>query len=163
MSDLDLPLLPSVLDRLLDAEPARSHDYHQSRAQTLAALRDGVRRDLEALLNSRRRCISPPEGAAELALSAVEFGLPDLLSADAAAESAREELRRSVEDAIRRFEPRFKTVSVKLVENRAALERTLRLRIDALMYAEPAPEPVSYDSLLDPTSYSFSVTGRRDV
>jgi predicted component of type VI protein secretion system len=38
----------------------------------------------------------------------------------------------------------------------------LRFRIEALMYAEPAPERVSFDSLLDPSSQSFSVTGARD-
>jgi len=40
-----------------------------------------------------------------------------------------------------------------------APDRSLRFHIDALMYAEPAPERVSFDSLLDPSSQSFSVVG----
>jgi type VI secretion system protein ImpF len=35
----------------------------------------------------------------------------------------------------------------------------LRFRIDAVMYAEPAPEPVSFDSQLDPANHAFFVTG----
>jgi predicted component of type VI protein secretion system len=42
------------------------------------------------------------------------------------------------------------------------VSRTLDLRIDALLYAEPAPEPVVFDSQLDPASHDFKVetTGR---
>jgi type VI secretion system protein ImpF len=125
-------------------------------------LRNAVRRDLEALLNSRCRCVSPPEGLDELETSLVEYGVPDFLSANAGSEEAREEFRRSVEKVIRRFEPRFKSVTVKLADDSVQLDRTLRFRIDALMYAEPAPEFVSFDSLLDPASHNFSVIGRRD-
>jgi len=162
ISKLDQPLLPSVLDRLLDDRPDQRQDPPKGRGQHLTELRDAVRRDLEALLNSHRRCISPPAGLDELDLSLVEYGIPDFLSANAAAESAREEFRLSLEEAIRRFEPRFKTVRVTLADDNSQLERTLRFRIDALMYADPAPEPISFDSLLDPANQSFSVIGRRD-
>jgi type VI secretion system protein ImpF len=158
----DLPLLPSVLDRLMDDRPEQSQDPARSRGQNLAILRDAVRRDLEALLNSRQRCVSPPTGLDELQISLIEYGVPDFLSANAGSDEAREEFRRSIEQVIRRFEPRFKTVTVKLIEDNVQLDRTLRFRIDALMYAEPAPEYVSFDSLLNPASHSFSVLGRRD-
>jgi type VI secretion system protein ImpF len=162
MSDLDIPLLPSVLDRLLDDRPDERQDPARSRGQNLAMLRDAVRRDLEALLNTRRRCISPPRGLNELSTSLVEYGVPEFLSINAQSAEAREEFRLEVEQAIRRFEPRFQTVSVKLVEDPAQLDRTLRFRIDALMHAEPAPEYVSFDSTLNPGTHSFSVVGRRD-
>jgi type VI secretion system protein ImpF len=162
MINPDLPLLPSVLDRLLDDRPDLKQDPARSRSQNLAILRNAVRRDLEALLNSRCRCVSPPEGLDELETSLVEYGVPDFLSANAGSEEAREEFRRSVEKVIRRFEPRFKSVTVKLADDSVQLDRTLRFRIDALMYAEPAPEFVSFDSVLDPASNNFSVIGRRD-
>jgi len=81
-----------------------------------------------------------------------------LHNVNAAAGSAREQYRAAVEDTIRRFEPRFKMVKVTLVAENPA-DRSLRFHIDALMYAEPAPERVSFDSLLDPSSQSFSVVG----
>lgn len=155
-------LLPSVLDRLLDDDPEASRDAPRTGAQQLAALRNAVRRDLEALLNSQRRCISPPPGLDELEPSVVQYGVPDFLSAFAADSAFREDLRSALEATIRRYEPRFVSVEVTLRDNGDYLDRTLRFRIDALMYAEPAPEPVSFDSQLDPASHSFSVIGGRD-
>jgi type VI secretion system protein ImpF len=161
MADIDVPLLPSVLDRLLDDRPDLRQDPPRSRTQNLTALRNAVRRDLEALLNCRVRCLSPPADLEELQTSLVEYGVPDFLSANAGSDEAREGFRRAVEKAIRRFEPRFKTVTVELIEDTAQIDRTLRLRIHALMYAEPAPEYISFDSQHDPASNSFSVR-RRD-
>jgi type VI secretion system protein ImpF len=54
-----------------------------------------------------------------------------------------------VEDTIRRFEPRFVTLKVQLLDNNDPLTGTLRLRIDALLNADPAPEPVGFDTFLD--------------
>jgi type VI secretion system protein ImpF len=42
-------------------------------------------------------------------------------------------------------------------ENSDALDRTLRFRIDALLYAEPAPEPVVFDSQLEPSSATIEI------
>ena len=74
------------------------------------------------------------------------------------APSDRERLRRIVEQVIRTFEPRFKKVKVTLLENADAADRALRFRIDALLYAEPAPEPVVFDSQFEPTTNDFVVT-----
>jgi len=162
MIDSELPLLPSLLDRLMDDHPEQRQDAPRNRVQNLHALEDAIRRDLECLLNTRRRCISPEPGLTEIRTSLVEYGVPDFLSANAASEKIREELRKEVEDAIRRFETRFQSVSVSLVDGGAEVDRTLKFRIAALMYAEPAPEYVSFDSSLNPGSRTFSVSGRRD-
>jgi type VI secretion system protein ImpF len=157
MANPELSFLPSVLDRLLDDSPAGTAARPRSRAQQLAELRDAVRRDLEALLNTHHCCRSPPAELTLLPHSLFDYGVPDFLTTNAGAASAREEYRRDVEDIIRRFEPRFKVVKVSLVDEDARADRTLRFRIEALMYAEPAPERVSFDSLLDPSSHSFAV------
>jgi len=162
MAKAAVSLAPSLLDRLIDANPDVLQDPPRSRSQQLTDLRDAVRRDLEALLNAHKRCISPPAGLDELAESLVEYGAPDFLATFAGSGEVREDFRRSVEDTIRRYEPRFQTVSVKLIEDEALIDRTLRFRIDALIYAEPAPENVTYNSQLDPSSYSFQVTGGAD-
>jgi type VI secretion system protein ImpF len=158
MANADVVFLPSVLDRLLDDGPNTASARPRSRSQQLIELRNAVRRDLEALLNAHHCCRSPPAGMTELRRSLFDYGIPDFLTANAAASSAREQFRASVEDSIRRFEPRFKMVRVTLLEETPA-DRTLRFHIEALMFAEPAPERVSFDSLLDPSSQSFSVVG----
>ena len=47
------PLVPSVLDRLLDDNPGAKSEPPQSRHQVLRDLKQSVRRDLENLLNTR--------------------------------------------------------------------------------------------------------------
>jgi type VI secretion system protein ImpF len=153
---------PSLLDRLIDDDPERAIDVQRSRSQQLTALRNSVRRDLEALLNSHRCCIALPDGLQELRKSVLDYGIEDFLSVFAGKAEFGETFRKSLEDTIKCFEPRFITVSVKLRDDGDRRDRTLRFRIDALMYAEPAPEPVSFDSRLDPASHDFEVTGRSD-
>jgi type VI secretion system protein ImpF len=162
MAKAAVSLAPSLLDRLIDANPDLLQDPPRSRGQQLADLRDAVRRDLEALLNAHKCCVSPPPGLDELAESLVEYGAPDFLATFAGSGEVREAFRKSVEETIRRYEPRFQTVRVQLIEDDAQIDRTLRFRIDALIYAEPAPENVTYNSRLDPSSYSFQVTGGGD-
>lgn len=155
-------LLPSVLDRVLDNRAGPKRDQPRSRTQQLGELRSAIRRDLEALLNTHRCYRTPPSDLTELERSLYQYGAPDFLSVNAGSGTAREAFRRALEETIRRFEPRFKAVSVTMLDSGTKPERTLRFRIDALMYAEPAPEPVSFDSMLDPPSHTFSVTGARN-
>jgi type VI secretion system protein ImpF len=161
MAKPGVTLLPSVLDRLID-DPTLKAPAQRSRNQELAALRNAVRRDLEALLNAHCLCVSPPPGLNELDKSVVEYGIPDFLGVFAGSDDVRETFRKSLEDTIRRYEPRFQTVRVVLPPSAGQLDRTLRFRIEALMYAEPAPENVTFNSQLDPTNHSFSITAGGD-
>lgn len=156
----DQPLIPSVLDRLLDDEPEKTTELPKSRHQVLRELKQSVRRDLENLLNTRWRCVSWPPNLDELELSIVNYGIPDFTGAHMGAPSDRDRLRRIVEQVIRKFEPRFKTIKVALLENADDADRSLRFRIDALLYAEPAPEPVVFDSQLEPATNEFLVSGQ---
>lgn len=155
--ELDQPLLPSVLDRLLDASPESTRDPPKSRGQHLAEMRRAVRRDLEALLNTRQRCISWPSDLTELDHSLVSYGVRDFASLNLATSDQREAFCRDVEAVIRRNEPRFVSVSVTLLENSDEVDRTMRFRIEALMYADPAPEPIVLDSFVDPAARGIKV------
>jgi type VI secretion system protein ImpF len=152
-----------LLDRLIDDAPDTPRDPPVSPAEAMAALRRSVRRDLEALLNGRRRWRSWPAGYAELRVSPLGYGIPDFTSGALNDPRRRESLRAEIEDTIRRFEPRFASVRVTLLENKERLEATLRLRIDALLHAEPAPEPVAFDTLVDATTADVVVRPRDDV
>jgi type VI secretion system protein ImpF len=138
-----------LLDRLLDDAPDQERDRILSNAEVLQQLHESVRRDLQSLLNARRRWRSWPPALRELATSPVGYGLPDFSSGAFGDPVRRELLRREVEDTIRRFEPRFLSLKVHLVDANDQLSGTLRLRIEALLDADPAPEPVGFDTLLD--------------
>ncbi len=157
--DADLPLLPSLLDRLIDEEPAASREPPKSRSQLLRELKQSIRRDLENLLNTRQRCRSWAENFDELTVSLVSYGIPDLAGTAWSAAEGREEFRRVFEETIRRFEPRFARLSVEMLHDAGPLDRTLRFRINGLLRAEPAPEPVTFDSALQPATGNVEVKG----
>ena len=153
----DQSLLPSVLDRLLDDEPGNQRETPKTRNQVLRELKNSVRRDLEQLLNTRWRCTAWPPELDQLDVSLVNYGIPDFTGSNMSQAAEREQLRSTMEQIIRKFEPRFKSVRIKMLENTDAFDRTLRFRIDAMLHAEPAPEPVVFDSQLEPSSATFEV------
>jgi type VI secretion system protein ImpF len=160
-TDADAPLLLSVFDRLLGDEPADSGLSHRPAQPWWSkdTLRHSVRRDLEALLNTRQRCLSWPEHLDQLDRSLISFGTPDFSGANLASRAQKERFRAEIEQTIRTFEPRFKSVRVMLTDS-DGLARTLCFRIEALMYADPVPVHLLFDSLLDPGSRRFSVIGQ---
>jgi type VI secretion system protein ImpF len=149
-----------LLDRLIDEAPDQTRDPSISVADTMAALRQSVRRDLEALLNARRRWRSWEKSLSELPTSPIGYGIPDFASGAFNDARRREELRLEIEDTIRRFEPRFLSVRVHLVDAGERLENTLRLRIDVVMHADPAPESVTFDTVVDPTTDDVMVRAK---
>lgn len=152
-----VPVLPSVLDRLLGARGAGESGVYKSRAQIVREVTQAVRRDLENLLNTRRRCGTVPAGLDELDVSLVTYGLPDFSQFNLQEPEERERLRLGIEDTIRAFEPRFNSVRVTLVGEAAPVERHLRFRIDAILRLQPEPQQVVFDSELEPMSATVEV------
>ena len=66
-----------LLDRLIDDAPDRDRDPPMASAEAMQHLRQSVRRELEALLNARRRWKSAPRELTELAGSPAGYGIPD--------------------------------------------------------------------------------------
>ncbi|MHC2068069.1 type VI secretion system baseplate subunit TssE [Bremerella sp. T1] len=151
------PLMPSVFDRLLDFEPYNSQETPRSQTQTMREIRESVMRDLENLLNTRWRCKSWPPDMKELSNSLVNYGIPDFSSIDLSSEMDRNSLREAIEFAIRTFETRFVTVSVEIPPDHKKEDRTLRFIIRAELHATPAPEPIVFDSKLEPSDHLFHV------
>ncbi len=148
-SEGNQPLQPSVLDRLLDEAPETEREPARMRGQRTSELHASVRRDLENLLNTRWFARSWPGNLSEIGKSVVGYGIPDVAAANLGAAEGRNRFLELVERAITMFEPRFVKVRVVPLENVDSLDRTLRFRIEAMLHASPAPEPVVYDSVLD--------------
>lgn len=115
----------------------------------MSVLRNSVRKELEALLNARRRWRTPPPELTELPSSPLCFGIPDFAAGVFNNEDERDRLRQEIELTIKRFEPRFLSVRVSLVDQEQRLEANLRLRIEAVLHAFPAPEQVTFDTVVD--------------
>jgi type VI secretion system protein ImpF len=122
-------------------------------------LKKSISRDIEALLNTRRECLDGvPEECKEINGSLLMFGLPDFTSYSLLNPEHRKLIRRSVEEALTKFEPRLKSVRVTLEPPRK-FEAALHFRIDALLRLDPGPEPVSFDAALQLGTCSYSVRG----
>src|SRR5687768_371809 len=89
-----------LLDRLLDADPDSPRDPPLSQSLAVDLLRTAVRRDLEALLNARRRRLPPPPGFTELAMSPIGYGVPDPTAGSFTEEERRAALSREIQATI---------------------------------------------------------------
>jgi type VI secretion system protein ImpF len=150
-------LRPSILDRLFDDEPYNQTEKKLEHHQVLKQLRASIRRDLEFLLNTRFHLIQPSSDLLEVDKSIFNYGLPDLATVNIMDIERRKKFITHLENTLKSFEPRFKSVSVSFVENAESIDRTLRFRIDTMIYADPLPETVVYDSILDSVTRSVSV------
>lgn len=155
----DQPLVPSLLDRLIDDRPDETRELPKSRSQVFREFKQSVRRDLENLLNTHQRSTTCPEELAELKVSVVNYGIPDIRGADLGTGAGRKYFARLVQEVIRKFEPRFQQVRVDLLDNSDPLDRILRFRIEAMLRVDPAPEPVVFDSALQPATGNVEVRG----
>jgi type VI secretion system protein ImpF len=153
----DDQILPSVFDRLIDNEPSVKEESPHSRSQLMFELKQSVRRDLQNLLNTRWKCeVWPPEYET-LELSLVNYGIPDFSGVNMGGPASQKRLIQIVERAIEFFEPRFLRFTLFPIENKKKFDRTLKFKIEGLLKAEPAPEPVSYDTIMDVSSAEFEV------
>ena len=150
-------LVPSVLDRLIDDDPHIKTDLDRSRAQLLRDLKQSVRRDLENLLNTHLPWHDLPDEFEELEKSILNYGLPNFNSLSVSSEDQRQEFAKIIAAAIAQFETRLKNIGVVAVENTDPADRTLRLKIKALLYVEPELEPIAFQSVLEPASQAMVI------
>jgi len=153
----DTAVTLSVLDRLIDEDPRSSSELPLTRAQSVQRLRDAVRRDLEWLLNTRQVAFRPPESMREINRSAYIYGLPDFTGYNLGEQASEARLTRQLHAALKFFEPRLANVRLVPLEPLAARTRTFRFRIEALLLMDPAPEHISFDTVLQLTTSQYEV------
>jgi type VI secretion system protein ImpF len=156
LRESEIRITPSIVDRLLDFEPKVSTEAPKSRSQGLRELKQSVRRDLEWLLNTRHSAEKVPDGLDEVNKSIAIYGLPDFTGLSSKNIDDRKSLIRSIETALRAFEPRFMNLKVTLVETDDH-QRGVKFQIQAILRVEPTPEPVVFDTVLQVGSGEFKV------
>jgi type VI secretion system protein ImpF len=162
-AELERTAEPSVLDRLVDLDRGASSDRPVSRAESVRRVMEGVRRDIEQLLNSRRIHTAMPEGLPELASSLYFYGLPDITTAGRDAPAARNRLARQLEETIATFEPRLADVKITLLPTDRTQFGEMRFTVEAVLRMDPTPERVTFDTLLDSGRGAVAVTGGGDA
>lgn len=145
-------LQPSLFNRLTETSDAQQQGLNRRNAY-----RQSIRRDLEALLNSRLNWNTWPEWYTELDCSLFGYGLPDFSAMPLSSRDGRDKLCGIVEQAIRRFEPRFIVVSVKTINDEQPLDRILRLRIRAICQTDDNQIEMTFDSEVEPVCLGIRI------
>ncbi|HEV2493981.1 MAG TPA: type VI secretion system baseplate subunit TssE [Terriglobia bacterium] len=159
----DVIVTLSVVDRLIDQEPRSSAEAPLTRAQSVRRLKEGVRRDLEWLLNTRRVAVEPDESLVELNESLYLYGLPDLSSYSASSSKDQTKLLRAIQSIVKEYEPRLTNVRVEPQESSQTSKFNLRLRIEGILMMDPSPEHVSFDTLIELKSGACQIKGEADA
>ncbi len=151
---------PSLFDRLQDDQPSVDEitNFSDSSHSSLASMRANLKRDIENLLNTRLRTESTPDRLTAVKGSILNYGLPDLTTLNLQNPVKCQQFCQRLEQTLLQYEPRLYSVKVSFIE--APSERKpsakgeslfqLHFRIDAVMYADPAPEVVIFFSHFDP-------------
>ena len=146
----------SVLDRLIDDEPEARLDPPATRSGSFRQFKNGVRRDLEWLLNTRQNPDPAPREFNELFRSLYNYGLPDISSLSRQSVTEQRRLLQALEQALITYEPRILGVKVSLDSTSQSM-RMLRFRIEGMLRVDPSPEHISFDTLLDVPTGEYEV------
>lgn len=146
----------SLLDRLIDDEPEQAIEPAESDAQALARYKAGLRRDLEALLNSKRPDLDAFELYPEVEQTVTGFGIADISTEDLATLGARDRVRRMVAQAIRTHETRLTDVDVEIDDGPTSTG--IRLRISAQLTLTRGKDAVVYEASVRPGDRAIAVS-----
>ncbi|VAW45394.1 Uncharacterized protein ImpF [hydrothermal vent metagenome] len=142
----DQPILPSLLDRLIDDDPDKISEVIKPFGILLKEIRKNIRRDLENLLNTRIFHQFSIDDHSELDKSIINYGLPDFSRLQFDSEEHRQNFKWLIQSTITKYEPRFQNVQVDLNPIGENYERTLYLKISAVLMIDPDPVPIIFDS-----------------
>ena len=159
--DTEANVTQSILDRLIDLEPREISDPQFSRALSVRQYKTSVRRDLQWLLNTKRTPEAAGTAFQHTRRSLYNYGIPDFSVLSSTSHKDRNRLLSEMEESIEFFEPRMKNVKVSLVNTDGLTTKMLRFQIEATLLMDPAPEQVSFDTVLDVVSGDYEVKGER--
>jgi type VI secretion system protein ImpF len=148
----------SILDRLTDLQPDSKKEAPSSHWEQMRELKAALCADLSALLNTRRAETDFDSGFQEASNSLLTFGVADFTAYNLKNGIEQERVRRSIERAIRRFEPRLTRVSVSMDEP-DPLKPVLRFQISAMLRTGHSGEPILFDLTLHRDSRRIAVSG----
>jgi len=154
-------LQPSLLDRLTDNNPSVKRDGPDQQVLTLPQLRQAVLRDLAALLNtSNLESIVELEAAPLAARSSINYGIPGL--AGLLENSSRiHSLEERLEDAIKAFEPRIRSETVKVRMRGTSADAgmpSIVLEIEGELWAQPVPVQLFLETKIEVETRLAAVT-----
>ncbi len=154
-------LQPSLLDRLTDNAPAAKRDGPDQQTLSMTQLRQAVLRDLAWLFNTTNLdSLDSLETAPNVAKSTLNYGIPGLAGLLESGSRTRR-LEEELTEAVRRFEPRIRSDTVK-VRVRGADDsdgmRALVFEVEGELWAQPVPVRLFVETKIEVETRTAVVT-----
>ncbi len=158
--ETDRAVRPSLLDRLTDESPREPADRQVSFEESAQAYRRSVRRDVEALLNTRRTIVPVLPAFDDVRHSVHEYGLEDTTGRAVGTAEGRHRLTEDIRQTLMRFEPRLMNVRVILVDSSQLKAQQVRFSIEATLRMDPNPEQIVFDTVLEVSRGTYDVASK---
>lgn len=149
---------PGLLDRLMrERGECATQGATPGAPVNIEQLKDGVARDLEALLNTRIALDAATLDAYPAARGSIlRYGVIDFAGLCLTSAADRAAVCASIEDAIATHEPRLRAVKATLEQDAGDVNR-LRIAIQARLALDGLQEPVSFNAVLQPSSLHYEI------
>jgi type VI secretion system protein ImpF len=132
----------SIFDRLHNDNGIRNIG---TAADDLFIVRNAVMRDVENLLNTRRRVVKPAESFKYLSDSMYNYGIDDFVAKNPKNPHVRQALMATIAETLTRFEPRLRNVAVDFRPEDGNTQN-LCFSVRATLHADPVREPICFDT-----------------
>jgi type VI secretion system protein ImpF len=146
-----------LLDRLIDENPDIRQEAPITRAESLRRFRAAIKRDLEWLLNTIQSGFTLAAAFRESRKSILTYGLPDVSGFSLQNKADEFRLLRTIEEVIESFEPRLRRIRVTNPSEVSSTQQAIVFHVDALLMMDPAPERISFDTVLEVGKGAYSV------
>lgn len=156
-------LQPSLLDRLIDHDPAVNVESRDKRVLSFPQLRAAVLRDLIWLLNTASQEPDDIDGFREVEKSVLNYGVVSLTGRTLSSLRVLD-VEQALTKAIERFEPRILPRSLRVhvvTEEKHGRPNTLVMEIEGEIWAQPLPEPLYIRTAVDLETGHFTLEERR--
>lgn len=132
-----------MLDRLFDDEPRRRSESREEKVISVKQFREGVKRDIEWLLNSNSRFYDLEDDKKEVRSSVLNYGIRDFTGLSS--ENLRlRTLEKVIRDSLTVYEPRLIADELKVTAINTRFEsdkvNALSFEISGKIWAEPLPQ-----------------------
>jgi len=154
-------LQPSLLDRLMDDEPAITQESRSQRVLSIKQLREGVIRDLVWLLNTGNlEEVQDISKYNQISNSVINFGTSSLTGSTKSNLNVNR-VEAIIRQAIIDFEPRINAETVKvhvIVDKEKMSDNAVQFEIEGELWAHPIPLQLYMKTEIDLESGDISVT-----
>ena len=140
---------PSLMERLSERQEGSQRHRH-----SITQIKEAIRRDLETLLNTRKSLSIPQYQDAQNTV--VEYGLEDLSDIRADRQGYLWEMQEAIRRCLTAFEPRLTNVVVS-AHSTETQRQEIRLSIEATLLVHPRTEMVSFHTVFNLASETYSV------